>query len=218
MISIPTLERFITPRTRTDCCSYQENSAAKTPPQGSSLARCFTFVNSVNPGNNSALALKTGNSSLAKSVNLLREGMKRGQPGVYRKRNAPKTVAGGHWPPCDQGRVAQIRSHQDFFSASDRAQGRLMVIMISQRYCGPCKMIYPHYLDIASTLTDVQFHSFVADFDSHTKDLATKWKVCVFPVFHFYRNGEKIFSYLGSNHQTLMVHLTRMNKASPTLR
>mmetsp|Transcript_19367 Transcript_19367/g.42379 ORF Transcript_19367/g.42379 Transcript_19367/m.42379 type:complete len:130 (-) Transcript_19367:264-653(-) len=87
-----------------------------------------------------------------------------------------------------------------------------IVIDISNRFCGPCKIVYPYVVELSEELTDVCFLRLVGDHSVDTKALLTKWRVCATPNFHFYHKGQKIFSFLGGNPQKLRTHLNRITK------
>mmetsp|Transcript_38194 Transcript_38194/g.73242 ORF Transcript_38194/g.73242 Transcript_38194/m.73242 type:complete len:380 (+) Transcript_38194:233-1372(+) len=126
------------------------------------------------------------------------------------------------WPPQDEGRVKQLRSRDDFAGKLEAAGDDLLVVGICTRYCGPCKAMHEHYVDISGEYKHVQFVHMMSDENLETREMAQSWRVSSTPAYHFYRNRKKVFSMLGAKPDTLRTHLDRISPrpcstSSPTL-
>lgn len=122
---------------------------------------------------------------------------------------APQTK----WPPLEDlavNRVHHLRDQEHFESELELAEDRLMVIDISMRYCGPCKVVYPFVAELSNQLPDVRFYHLCGDQDESKRALMRSWRISATPNFHFYRNGKRIFSFMGSKPDQLVGHLSRL--------
>lgn len=119
------------------------------------------------------------------------------------------------WPPHEDltaNRVRHLRSQHHFESELERAEDRLVVVDISMRFCGPCKVVYPLVAELSNQLPDVEFYHLCGDLDEATRSLARSWRISATPNFHFYRNGTRVFSFMGAKPDQLLTHLNRLTK------
>jgi thiol-disulfide isomerase/thioredoxin len=87
-----------------------------------------------------------------------------------------------------------------------------VVVDISMRFCGPCKAVYPLVAELSNQLPDVEFYHLCGDLDEATRSLARSWRITATPNFHFYRNGARVFSFMGAKPDLLLTHLSRLTK------
>jgi len=84
-------------------------------------------------------------------------------------KNGSLTVHCGPYPPVDEGNIHHIYSEHDFECAMKAAGDRLVVIDVSKRYCGPCKLIYPTFLQLSEDRPNVTFLRLLGDYNEDTK-------------------------------------------------
>ena len=76
-------------------------------------------------------------------------------------------------------------------------------MQISTKTCGPCKVVYPHFVGLADELQDVTFCKIMGDHDADTRALMKEWGVRVVPLFMLWRNGEKLSEWSGAKPDVL---------------
>ena len=75
----------------------------------------------------------------------------------------------------------------------------LVVLDISTKTCGPCKMVYPHFVQLSKDNEDIVFLKMFGEVSQDTRDLMKSWGVRTVPQFHFWRNSEKVDQLTGSH-------------------
>uniref|UniRef100_A0A0K0E755 Thioredoxin n=1 Tax=Strongyloides stercoralis TaxID=6248 RepID=A0A0K0E755_STRER len=66
------------------------------------------------------------------------------------------------------------------------SSGSLIVIDFYASWCGPCKLIAPHFAKMAQQYTDVVFIKIDVD---EAEDLAELYDIKVMPTFYFIKNN-----------------------------
>jgi thioredoxin 1 len=81
-----------------------------------------------------------------------------------------------------------------------------VVLDISTKTCGPCKMIFPKVVQLSIEYPDVVFLKINGDTNTDTRALMRKWGVRAVPNFRFFRNGELVHSHTGAKLDVLKAH------------
>eukprot|EP00250_Pteridium_aquilinum_P008465 c17969_g1_i1 orf=466-1050(-) len=105
-----------------------------------------------------------------------------------------------------QGGVFDVEDEAALEQYFRDAGEKLVVLDISTKTCGPCKMIYPKLVKMSKEYPDVLFLKIMGDLNSGTRALMRKWGVRAVPNFRFFRNGELIHSHSGANEDELRRH------------
>jgi thioredoxin 1 len=96
------------------------------------------------------------------------------------------------------GNVMEFQSEEEFNQILKDAGDKLVVVDISTKTCGPCKMIYPKVVEMSLAYPDAVFLKINGDTDNNTRTLMRKWSVRAVPNFRFFRNGEQVHSHTGA--------------------
>lgn len=102
-----------------------------------------------------------------------------------------------------QGGVFEVEDEATLEKYLQEAGEKLVVLDISTKTCGPCKMIYPKLVRMSKEYPDALFLKINGDLNSGTRAMMWKWGVRAVPNFRFFRNGELIHSHTGANEQEL---------------
>ncbi|XP_078353703.1 thioredoxin-like [Oculina patagonica] len=86
------------------------------------------------------------------------------------------------------------------FLKSPENKDKLIVIDFYAEWCGPCRKIKPHFRKLQDKYPDVIFAKVDVD---DAEALAEAEQVEVMPTFHFYKNGNKLHVFSGSNEKDL---------------
>lgn len=105
-----------------------------------------------------------------------------------------------------QGGVFEVEDEASFEQYLQEAGDKLVVLDISTKTCGPCKMIYPKLVKMSKEYPDALFLKIMGDLNSGTRALMRKWGVRAVPNFRFFRNGKQIHSHTGANEDELRRH------------
>jgi thioredoxin 1 len=89
-----------------------------------------------------------------------------------------------------------------------------VVLDISTKTCGPCKIIFPKVVQLSIEYPDVMFLKINGDTSADTRALMRKWGVRAVPNFRFFRNGELVHSHTGAKLDELKAHLESHNNAA----
>ncbi|GAQ80095.1 hypothetical protein KFL_000460060 [Klebsormidium nitens] len=107
------------------------------------------------------------------------------------------------------GNVVEFFDEETFRKHLHDAGDKLVVVDISTKTCGPCKMIYPKFVEMSEEFTDAVFLKIQGDHDAGTRALMRDWKVRSVPSFRFYRNEELIHSHTGAKVDKLREELQK---------
>lgn len=101
------------------------------------------------------------------------------------------------------GDIEEIFSVEDFQQRVKAAGDKLIVVDVSTKWCGPCKVIYPTIVAMSKEFPDVVFLKVFGDHDTNTKVLMKEWSVKAVPNFRFFRGGELVHSHNGAKEEDL---------------
>eukprot|EP01031_Cornospumella_fuschlensis_P031554 gene31554-38138_t len=68
---------------------------------------------------------------------------------------------------------------------------KLVVIDYSMTWCGPCKMMYPKFVELSDQYTNVLFLKCIGDASADSSALMKREGIRAVPSFHFWKNSEK---------------------------
>jgi len=108
-------------------------------------------------------------------------------PGLYRMAST------------DAGPVVIIKNMAEYKAALDKATG-LSVAYHTAAWCGPCKMIWPHVLELASNNPKTLFLKIDVD---EVSDVSAANGISAMPTFLFLKNGQKVDQLVGANPRML---------------
>lgn len=77
-------------------------------------------------------------------------------------------------------------------SVISSAGNTLVVVDYSTTWCGPCKMVYPKYVELSDRVTDVVFLKCIGDASAEASALMKREGVRSVPAFHFWKNGVRL--------------------------
>ncbi|RPB05954.1 thioredoxin domain-containing protein [Choiromyces venosus 120613-1] len=94
-----------------------------------------------------------------------------------------------------------IKNSEDYKNA---IKNRVAVIDCHATWCGPCKMIAPHFERFSREVKGVEF--FKMDVDE-VPDVTAELGVRAMPTFLFFENGVKVSEFVGANWRGLEAHI-----------
>ena len=111
--------------------------------------------------------------------------------------------------------VKHVGSHSDFDSLL--ATTRYVIVDFYADWCGPCKMIAPHFIKMASTYSLPGFLAFAKVNVDNVGSVAQKYGVSAMPTFMFFKEGKQVavngnVTIQGANLPTLMQAAEKMGK------
>ncbi|KAK4098951.1 thioredoxin-like protein [Parathielavia hyrcaniae] len=86
--------------------------------------------------------------------------------------------------------VNHISSHSDFDKLLSTT--RYVIVDFYADWCGPCKMIAPHFLKMASTYSIPGFLAFAKVNVDNVGSVAQKYGVAAMPTFMFFKEGRQV--------------------------
>jgi len=105
------------------------------------------------------------------------------------------------------GNVIHVDSTESWEEALALSKDKLLVLDISTKTCGPCKLVYPTFVKLSEDHKDVVFVKIMGDANPQTRGIMQQWRVRSAPQFHFWKNMKKVNQVNGSNHNNLTVKL-----------
>ncbi|XP_062373196.1 thioredoxin [Sardina pilchardus] len=102
--------------------------------------------------------------------------------------------------------VRIIKDLDSFHKALSEAGGKLVVVDFTATWCGPCQSIAPFYESLSQKYTDAVFLKVDVD---DSQDVAQECDIKCMPTFHFYKNGQKVDEFSGSNREKLEEKVTK---------
>uniref|UniRef100_UPI00358E88FE thioredoxin-like n=1 Tax=Myxine glutinosa TaxID=7769 RepID=UPI00358E88FE len=97
--------------------------------------------------------------------------------------------------------IANLGQFQKLIAESG---AKLVVVMFTAKWCGPCQKIHPKYEELSSQHQDVIFC--VVDEDA-ARDVAEHCEITSLPTFVFYKNQAEVKRISGANVQMLKQHV-----------
>ncbi|KAK4236343.1 thioredoxin-like protein [Achaetomium macrosporum] len=88
------------------------------------------------------------------------------------------------------GHISTISSHSAFDELL--ASTRYVIVDFYADWCGPCKMIAPHFLKLASTYAIPGFLAFAKVNVDNVGSVAQKYGVAAMPTFMFFKDGKQV--------------------------
>ncbi|XP_037678855.1 thioredoxin-like [Choloepus didactylus] len=104
--------------------------------------------------------------------------------------------------------VRQIESKEDFKSALEDAEDKHVVIDFSATWCGPCKIIKPFFYSLSEKYSKVVFLEVDVD---DCQDVAADCEVKCMPTFQFYKKGQKVGEFSGTNKEKLEATINELS-------
>ena len=108
---------------------------------------------------------------------------------------------GGSVPGEDK--VTSFETEEEFDRICGEAGDKLVVLDISTKTCGPCKMIFPYVCEMAGKYDNAVFLKIQGDATMDTRALMKKWGIRSVPTFRFYKKGELVHSHTGAKKDVL---------------
>lgn len=97
-------------------------------------------------------------------------------------------------------KVVVIASEDEFKKFMQDHKENLIVVDFFATWCGPCKQIAPKVEAFAKSMNDVAFAKVDVD---ENEELAQQYEVTAMPTFLFFKNGQKVDSFMGANAKQL---------------
>ncbi|CAZ83050.1 unnamed protein product [Tuber melanosporum] len=94
-----------------------------------------------------------------------------------------------------------IKDSEDYKNA---IKNKFAIIDCHATWCGPCKMIAPHFERLSREVKGVEF--FKMDVDE-VPDVVAELGVRAMPTFLFFENGVKVNEFVGANWRGLEAHV-----------
>ena len=107
----------------------------------------------------------------------------------------PSTMIRGLSSSADS--VIVCGTPEDYAGAVDAAGDKLVVNYFTAAWCGPCKMVYPLFAELASAHADSA--AFLKIDVDENEETAMEFGIRMMPTFVFTRNGEKIGEFSGAD-------------------
>ncbi|KAI9358287.1 PITH domain-containing protein [Zopfochytrium polystomum] len=100
------------------------------------------------------------------------------------------------------GIVTDIASDEEFArtTRAGDSPNKLVVVMFTATWCGPCKAIKPFYKELSERFQHVQFTT--VDIDK-LRTTAQQHNITAVPTFNFYKNGQVVGQSKGGNPRAL---------------
>ncbi|CAA0812449.1 Thioredoxin-like protein CDSP32- chloroplastic [Striga hermonthica] len=108
--------------------------------------------------------------------------------------------------------VVQIHGRRDVeeLIAAHRADGKLIVLDVGLKHCGPCVKVYPTVLKLSRSMADtVVFARMNGDENDSCMEFLRDMKVVEVPTFLFIRDGKICGRYVGSGKGELIGEILR---------
>lgn len=107
---------------------------------------------------------------------------------------------------ADTGNVIDVVDAETMEKYINESGDKLIVVDVSTRTCGPCKLIFPKVVKMSQEYPEVLFLKINGDISSETRALMRKWGVKGVPNFRFFRSGKLIHSHVGAKEDDLRGH------------
>lgn len=107
--------------------------------------------------------------------------------------------------------VVQLHSREDVESLINehRGDGKLIVLDVGLKHCGPCVKVYPTVIKLSRQMETVVFARMNGDENESCMDFLRAMKVVEVPTFVFIRDGKICGRYVGSGKGELIGEILR---------
>lgn len=123
--------------------------------------------------------------------------------GVGKRMEVRMMAAGSMSGPADDGNVTMITTVAAWEDTLKNAGDKLVVLDISTKTCGPCKLVYPHFVQLSKDNEDIVFVKMFGEVNQETRDLMKAWGVRTVPQFHFWQKSAMVDQLSGSHPDVL---------------
>jgi len=120
-----------------------------------------------------------------------------------RHRASTSTVRKGVKAEWAGGVVHDITDGAEYDKMMSETSGKLVILMASTTFCGPCKMIKPIYTRYAAEYGDAVFAYLEGDKTDDSKRLMTRLGLRSVPTFFFLKGDETLEEFAGADDTVL---------------
>jgi thioredoxin 1 len=124
----------------------------------------------------------------------------------WRRISAVRSTRAELAPDADKGNVIEVKDSETMEKYIAESGDKLVVVDVSTRTCGPCKLIFPKVVKMSKEYPKALFLKINGDLNNDTRALMRKWGVNSVPSFRFFRNGKQIHSHVGAKEDDLRAH------------
>lgn len=101
-------------------------------------------------------------------------------------------------PSFDSELVLEVVSKDDFNKKITAAEDNLVVVDFYATWCGPCKMVKPHYAKLAEEFSPASVTFLKVDVDK-VEDVTNEYGISSMPTFVLIRKSKKVDEITGAN-------------------
>ncbi|XP_051576809.1 thioredoxin [Myxocyprinus asiaticus] len=105
--------------------------------------------------------------------------------------------------------VMIIEDKPAFDNALKNAGDKLVVVDFTATWCGPCQNIAPFYKALSEKPENKNVVFLKVDVDD-AQDVASFCDIKCMPTFHFYKHGQKVDEFSGSNQALLEEKINKL--------
>eukprot|EP01061_Rhynchopus_euleeides_P022628 TRINITY_DN36933_c0_g1_i1.p1 TRINITY_DN36933_c0_g1~~TRINITY_DN36933_c0_g1_i1.p1 ORF type:complete len:585 (+),score=205.46 TRINITY_DN36933_c0_g1_i1:70-1755(+) len=118
-------------------------------------------------------------------------------------------------PPAHSAGVATVSSVEELDDVFRKAGDKVVVVDFYADWCGPCKVIAPHFASLAEGHAGRAV--FVKVNVDHAKDVSEKYNVRAMPTFLFFKRGKLVDSMKGADQSQLTQKVNILTAESTTI-
>ncbi|XP_059211252.1 thioredoxin-like [Centropristis striata] len=105
--------------------------------------------------------------------------------------------------------VRFVETLEEFKSILAESGDKLILVDFTASWCGPCRMIAPHFKEFSEAPENQNVIFLKVDVDE-AQDVAAFCAVKCMPTFHFYKNGKMVLEFSGANETQLKEGLEKL--------
>lgn len=102
--------------------------------------------------------------------------------------------------PVDHGNVVTINTKEEWDTKHSSASGKVVVVDFSATWCGPCRIIAPHFVELSKKYTNMIFIKVDVD---DVQEVAELCKISAMPTFQVWKDGKKVDELVGASQDRL---------------